>query len=62
MTGLQEGRGRFGNDSIVSERLDDRMVRIAAFQYLDKLQQQHGDVLPWTALAKGFNFAVSRSH
>ena len=32
------------------------MVRIAAFQYLDKLQQLHGDVLPWTALARGFTF------
>ena len=40
----------------MSERPDDRIVRIAAFQYLDKLQQLHGDVLPWTALAKGFNF------
>lgn len=32
------------------------MVRIAAFQYLDKLQQVHGDVLPWSALVSGFVF------
>ncbi len=32
------------------------MVRIAAFQYIDKLQQLHGDVLPWSALVSGFSF------
>ena len=40
----------------MSVQLDDRMVRIAAFQYIVKLQQQHGDVLPWSALASGFVF------
>ena len=32
------------------------MVRVAAFQYIDKLQQLHGDILPWAALVSGFDF------
>ena len=40
----------------MSVQLDDRMVRIAAFQYIVKLQQLHGDILPWSALASGFVF------
>jgi putative restriction endonuclease len=44
------------NDSEVNGRPDDQLVRVAAFQYLDKLQLLHGDVLPWSALVAGFTF------
>ena len=37
-------------------RPDDQLVRLAAFQYLDRLGAMHGDVLPWSALANGFSF------
>lgn len=40
----------------MSDRVDDQMVRIAAFQYLDKLRLSHGDVLPWSTLASGFRY------
>lgn len=35
---------------------DDYAVRLAAFQYLDRMQMVHGDALPWSVLAKGFEF------
>lgn len=50
------GVHQLGNDASVNVRLDDQMVRLAAFQYLDKLRLVQGEVLPWSALAKGFSF------
>jgi putative restriction endonuclease len=37
-------------------RLDDHLVRLAAFQYLDRLQLTHGEVLPWSALVSGYTY------
>ena len=34
----------------------DQLIRIAAFQYLDRLRATHGEALPWSALQKGFEF------
>ncbi len=36
--------------------LDDHGVRLAAFQYLDRLGHVHGDSLPWAVLQSGFEF------
>jgi len=35
-------------------RLDDKRVRLAAFQWLDEQVAIHGDVLPWSLLSHGF--------
>jgi putative restriction endonuclease len=36
--------------------LDDHAVRLAAFQYLERLKATHGDVFAWQQLASGFHF------
>ncbi|MGE0877514.1 MAG: HNH endonuclease [Acidimicrobiia bacterium] len=36
--------------------VDDHVVRMAAFQFLDRLRLVHGDVFPWSALKSGFVF------
>ncbi len=36
--------------------LDERLVRLAAFQRLEELERVHGGVLPWNVLRKGFEF------
>lgn len=48
---------RNGHTVVVAPVVDDHLVRVAAFQYLDRLRLIHGDVLPWAALARGFTFA-----
>ncbi|MGD9794983.1 MAG: HNH endonuclease [Acidimicrobiia bacterium] len=40
----------------MGDTVDDHHVRLAAFQYLDRLQSLHGDALPWSALVSGFSF------
>jgi putative restriction endonuclease len=40
----------------VTEHEYEHAVRIAAFQYLDRLRSVHGDALPWQALARGYVF------
>jgi putative restriction endonuclease len=52
---VSSATGRFGNDPVVGDDLDDHLVRIAAFQYLDRLHGVHGDALPWAALT-GFDY------
>jgi putative restriction endonuclease len=39
---------------VSSER--DYLVRLAAFQYLDRLTDAYGDPLPWSALTHGFSY------
>ncbi len=34
----------------------DYLVRLAAFQYLDRLTDAYGDALPWSALTHGFSY------
>ncbi len=38
----------------------DSRVRQAAFQFLDELRAAHGDVLPWSALQRGFAVDAER--
>lgn len=47
---------RISHDGLVTVDLDDQRVRMAAFQFLERLQLLHGDVLPWSALTGGFVF------
>jgi putative restriction endonuclease len=37
--------------------LDDRLVRTAAFAFLEDLRGRHGDSLPWAQLTHGFRYA-----
>lgn len=39
---------------------EDRLVRLAAFQFLDEQSRVWGDVLPWRVLAAGFDFGGRR--
>lgn len=41
---------------VMAARLDDHLVRLAAFRYVERLQTMYGDVLPWSVLASGFTF------
>jgi len=45
-----------GQNESVTDWHDDHLLRLAAFQYLDRLRLTHGDVLPWSVLASGFSF------
>jgi putative restriction endonuclease len=38
----------------------DRLVRLKAFEFLERATAVHGDVLPWTVLQKGFDFEGAR--
>ena len=38
----------------------DRLVRLAAFQFLDEQRNIWGDVLPWRVIAQGFTFGDRR--
>jgi putative restriction endonuclease len=38
----------------------DRLMRMAAFTWLDDLRRQHGEVMPRTALQEGFDFQGGR--
>jgi putative restriction endonuclease len=38
----------------------DWRARLAAFDFVDRLMQQHGDVLPWQPLRDGFEFEGQR--
>jgi putative restriction endonuclease len=38
----------------------DNAVRLAAFAFLERLQQTHGDTLPYTKLLEGFDFGGRR--
>lgn len=49
-------RASTDHDGWVNSRPDDHLLRMAAFQYLDRLRLTEGDVLPWSALASGFSY------
>ena len=42
------------------ESRPDQAIRIAAFQYLDRLRATHGEVFAWTDLQKGFEYHGAR--
>jgi putative restriction endonuclease len=55
-TGRHKPHQVLGHDDPVERGLDDHQVRLAAFQYLDRLSLTQGEVLPWSALVSGFTF------
>jgi hypothetical protein len=44
----------------VSTEEQDRLVRLAAFQFLDEQSRIWGDVLPWRVISQGFLFGERR--